>query len=454
MEQTLTAAHALFAERGFTAVTMDDVAAAVGVTKPLLYNYFGNKERLYLACLEQSANALVSTVVDAVAAADRPADALGDGIRAFFGFVEQDRSSWAVLFDETLPANGEIADQVAQYREQILDAVASASLQQFPPDRREQVRVETEALSTAILGAVESPHPLVAADRGDPRQLRRRTPHRDHPAWPPAGLRTPRHHIRRTQPMTPTVRRVAVVGGNRIPFARSNGPYAHASNSDMLAAALDGLIERYNLQGETLGEVVAGAVLKHPRDRDLTREVVLGSKLAPETPAYDVQQACGTGLETAIAVANKIALGQIDAGIAGGVDTTSDAPLALNDDLREVLLDANRIPDTAGRLKLLTRLRPGMIKPSIPANQEPRTGLSMGEHCAIMASEWGITREAQDELTIRSHNALAAAYDKGFQDDLITPYLGLERDQNLRPGSHAGEARRSSSRSSAGPRAR
>ncbi|MGK2936683.1 MAG: acetyl-CoA C-acetyltransferase [Solirubrobacteraceae bacterium] len=234
--------------------------------------------------------------------------------------------------------------------------------------------------------------------------------------------------------MTPTVRRVAVVGGNRIPFARSNGPYAHASNSDMLAAALDGLIERYNLQGETLGEVVAGAVLKHPRDRDLTREVVLGSKLAPETPAYDVQQACGTGLETTIAVANKIALGQIDAGIAGGVDTTSDAPLALNDDLREVLLDANRIPDTAGRLKLLTRLRPGMIKPSIPANQEPRTGLSMGEHCAIMASEWGITREAQDELTIRSHNALGAAYDKGFQDDLITSYLGLERDQNLRPG--------------------
>ncbi|MBJ7331273.1 MAG: acetyl-CoA C-acetyltransferase [Solirubrobacteraceae bacterium] len=234
--------------------------------------------------------------------------------------------------------------------------------------------------------------------------------------------------------MTPSVRRVAVVGGNRIPFARSNGPYAHASNSDMLAAALDGLIERYNLQGETLGEVVAGAVLKHPRDRDLTREVVLGSKLAPETPAYDVQQACGTGLETTIAIANKIALGQIDCGIAGGVDTTSDAPLALNDDLREILLDANRTPDTAGRLKLLTRLRPGMVVPAIPANEEPRTGLSMGEHCAIMASEWGITREAQDELTIRSHNALAAAYDRGFQDDLMTTYLGLERDQNLRPG--------------------
>lgn len=156
MEQTLAAAHALFAERGFTAVTMDDVAAAVGVTKPLLYNYFGNKERLYLACLEESADALVSTVLDAVAAADRPPDALGDGIRAFFRFVSEDRSSWAVLFDETIPASGEIADRVARYREQILDAVANASLQQFPAHTREQVRVETEMLATAILGAVEA----------------------------------------------------------------------------------------------------------------------------------------------------------------------------------------------------------------------------------------------------------------------------------------------------------
>jgi AcrR family transcriptional regulator len=156
MEQTLAAAHALFAERGFTAVTMDDVAAAVGVTKPLLYNYFGNKERLYLACLEESADALVSTVLGAVAAADRPADALGDGIRAFFRFVSEDRSSWAVLFDETIPASGEIADRVARYRDQILDAVASASLQQFPAHAREQVRVETEMLATAILGAVEA----------------------------------------------------------------------------------------------------------------------------------------------------------------------------------------------------------------------------------------------------------------------------------------------------------
>ncbi|HYB23561.1 MAG TPA: acetyl-CoA C-acyltransferase, partial [Solirubrobacteraceae bacterium] len=144
-------------------------------------------------------------------------------------------------------------------------------------------------------------------------------------------------------------RRVAVLGGNRIPFARSNSVYAHASNHDMLVAALDGLVERFGLEGELLGEVAAGAVLKHPRERDLTREAVLSTRLAPQTPGYDVQQACGTGLEAVILVANKIALGQIDAGIAGGADTTSDAPLSLNEDLRRLLLDLNRTPDTIGR---------------------------------------------------------------------------------------------------------
>ena len=169
-------------------------------------------------------------------------------------------------------------------------------------------------------------------------------------------------------------RRVAIVGGNRIPFARSNGTYAHASDQDMLTATLDGLVERFSLEGERLGEVVAGAVLKHARDRDLTRESVLGSKLAPETPAYDVQQACGTGLETVITVANKIALGQIDAGIAGGVDTASDAPIAVNEDLRHILLDINRAKSLPGRARQLTRLRPGQIVPEIPQNAEPRTG--------------------------------------------------------------------------------
>ena len=236
--------------------------------------------------------------------------------------------------------------------------------------------------------------------------------------------------------MNTQTRKVAVVGGNRIPFARSNSVYSQASNQDMLTAALDGLIDRYGLQGETLGEVAGGAVLKHSRDRDLTRESVLSTRLAAETPAYDVQQACGTGLETTILVANKIALGQIDAGIACGVDTTSDAPIALNEDLRETLLEVNRERSTMGKLKTLTKVRPGHIVPAIPRNEEPRTGLSMGEHCAIMATEWEIGREEQDELAVKSHENLAAAYDRGFFDDLITPYIGLERDQNLRPDSN------------------
>jgi acetyl-CoA C-acetyltransferase len=226
----------------------------------------------------------------------------------------------------------------------------------------------------------------------------------------------------------------AILGGNRIPFARSDGPYAHASNQDMLTAALDGLVARFSLQGERVGEVVAGAVLKHSRDFNLTRECVLGSALASDTPAHDVQQACDTGLQAAIDVANKIALGQIECGIAGGVDTASDAPLAVNDELRELLL-ALRRASTAERVKLLGRLRPGHVVPEIPRSAEPRTGLSMGQHQAMTTKRFGITREAQDELAAESHRRLAAAYDRGFFEDLVTPYLGLERDQNLRPDS-------------------
>ena len=227
--------------------------------------------------------------------------------------------------------------------------------------------------------------------------------------------------------------KIAILGGNRIPFARSNGPYAEASNQDMLTAALDGLVARFGLQGERAGEVVAGAVLKHSRDFNLTRECVLGSALDHTTPAYDLQQACDTGLQAALAVAGKIALGQIEWGIAGGVDTTSDAPIAVNEDLRRVLLEVNRTKSVPGRLKLLGHLRPGQIVPEIPRNAEPRTGMSMGEHQAITTERWGITREEQDELTVASHQGLAAAYERGFLDDLVTPYLGLERDQNLRP---------------------
>jgi acetyl-CoA C-acetyltransferase len=232
-------------------------------------------------------------------------------------------------------------------------------------------------------------------------------------------------------------RSVAILGGNRIPFARSGGAYAEASNQDMLTATLDGLVARFGLQGERLGDVVAGAVLKHSRDFNLTREAVLGSTLDHATPAHDVQQACDTGLQAALAVGQKIALGQIDAGIAGGVDTTSDAPIALNDDLRRVLMRANQAKSPIERVKLLGHVRPGQIVPDIPRNAEPRTGLSMGEHQARTTARWGISREAQDELAAASHQRAAAAYERGFFDDLVTPYQGLARDQNLRPDSTA-----------------
>lgn len=230
-----------------------------------------------------------------------------------------------------------------------------------------------------------------------------------------------------------STRRAAVIGGNRLPFARSNGPYAHAGNQDMLTSAIDGLVARFGLQDERLGEVCAGAVLKHSRDHNLTREAVLGSRLSPRTPAYDVQQACGTGLETVILTANKIALGQVDSAVAGGVDTTSDVPIVVHEDLRRVLLAANRAASLGARLKALAGLRPGQLVPAVPSNSEARTGLSMGEHQAVTTREWGITRQAQDELAAASHRNLAAAYERGFFDDLVTPFLGLSRDQNLRP---------------------
>ncbi len=231
------------------------------------------------------------------------------------------------------------------------------------------------------------------------------------------------------------LRPVAIVGGNRIPFARSDKKYARASNQDMLTATIDGLVSRFNLQGERLGLVAAGAVLKHSRDFNLTRETVLGSALSPYTPAYDLQQACGTGLQTIVAVGDAIAAGRIDSGIGGGVDTTSDAPIAVGDDLREFLLSLNRAKSATDRLRLLGNVRPSMLGIEIPRNGEPRTGMSMGDHAAITAKEFGIRREDQDELAAASHQNMAAAYDRGFFDDLVTPFLGLTRDDNLRPGS-------------------
>ncbi len=226
---------------------------------------------------------------------------------------------------------------------------------------------------------------------------------------------------------------VVVVGGNRIPFAKAGGPYARASNHDMLTAALDGLVARFGLSGQRVGEVAGGAVLKHPNDFNLTREAVLSSALAPETPACDLQQACATGLETTMYIANKVALGQLDVGIAAGVDSTSDAPIAISDPLRRILLRANAARDVKGRLRALAGIRPSHLAPLSPRVAEPRTGMSMGEHQAATTRAWGVTREEQDEVAAASHQRLAAAWDDGFFDDLVTPYLGVARDAILRP---------------------
>ncbi|CAN7168296.1 acetyl-CoA C-acetyltransferase [Mycolicibacterium frederiksbergense] len=231
-------------------------------------------------------------------------------------------------------------------------------------------------------------------------------------------------------------RRVAVLGGNRIPFVRSDGAYANASNQDMFTAVLDGLAERFSLRGEKLDAVIGGAVLKHSRDFNLMRESVLGSSLSPYTPAFDLQQACGTGLQAAIAAADGIARGRYQVAAAGGVDTTSDAPIAFGDDLRGVLLSVRRAKSNLDRLKLVGKL-PAALGVEIPTNGEPRTGLSMGEHAAITAKEMGVKRVDQDELAAASHRNMAAAYDRGFFDDLVTPFLGVYRDNNLRPDSSA-----------------
>lgn len=229
-------------------------------------------------------------------------------------------------------------------------------------------------------------------------------------------------------------KRVAVLGGNRIPFARSDGAYAEASNQDMFTAALGGLVDRFGLADQRLGVVVGGAVIKHSRDFNLTRECVLGSRLSSYTPAFDLQQACGTGLQAAIAAADGIAAGRYEVAVAGGVDTTSDAPIGLGDNLRRTLLKLRRSKSNVQRLRLVGTL-PATLGVEIPVNSEPRTGLSMGEHQALTAKEMGIKRVDQDELTAASHRNMAAAYDRGFFDDLVSPFLGLYRDDNLRPDS-------------------
>ena len=228
------------------------------------------------------------------------------------------------------------------------------------------------------------------------------------------------------------VRRVVIVGGLRIPFVRAMGAYAECSNQDMLTAVLRGLVARHQLEGVRLGDVAAGAVLKHARDFNLVRECVLGSGLSPETPGLDLQRACGTSLEAAGLIGMKIALGQIEAGIAGGVDTASDAPIGVNERLRRLMLRSARGRTLGERVSPWLGMRPGHLKPSLPAVVEPRTGLSMGQSCELMARQWGISRESQDELALESHRRAAAAYDEGFYSDLLIDYQGIAQDDNLR----------------------
>lgn len=233
-------------------------------------------------------------------------------------------------------------------------------------------------------------------------------------------------------------RRVAVVGGNRIPFARSNSAYFELSNMTMLTDTLRGLVHKFNLQGKVLGEVVGGAVMKHSRDWNMVRESVLASGLHPNTTAYDIQQACGTGLEAAILVANKIALGQIDAGIACGTDTTSDAPIAVSRGMQRGLMALNAARTRSAKLRAaLGLLNPAYLLPELPGRGEPRTGKSMGEHAQITAHRFGISRQAQDDIALASHLNLAKAYEAGFFNDLVMPYQGLQRDNNLRADSTA-----------------
>jgi acetyl-CoA C-acetyltransferase len=228
------------------------------------------------------------------------------------------------------------------------------------------------------------------------------------------------------------VRRVAIIGGLRIPFARAHGVYASAGNQDMLTATFRAVVDRYHLQGERLGDAIAGAVIKHSKDYNLVRECVLGTALDPQTPGLDVQRACGTSLEAAFLLGNKIALGQVDSGLAGGVDTISDPPIVYPKAYQQLLLKSYRGRTLGQRISPWLGLRPKHLHPVMPGVLEPRTGLSMGESTELMAKRWKISRQDQDLLAFESHTKAAAAWRDGFYDDLVVEYLGLGRDNNIR----------------------
>ena len=231
--------------------------------------------------------------------------------------------------------------------------------------------------------------------------------------------------------VTPS-RRVAILGGTRIPFARANGAYMEASNQPMLTAAVTALVERFGLKNQKLGEVAAGAVIKHSRDWNLARESTLGSGLHPETPAYDLQRACGTSLSAVAQLAHRIAQGEIDCAIAGGADSASDIPLSYSPRLQRTVLSVARNKSWTGKVASIGQLRPWDLAPAAPGIAEPRTGLSMGQHCEEMAKEWKISRREQDEVALASHKNAAAAWLSGFFQDLVVPFNDLQRDNNVR----------------------
>jgi len=232
--------------------------------------------------------------------------------------------------------------------------------------------------------------------------------------------------------MTESMRRVAIVGGSRIPFCRSNTIYAEKSNLDMLTAAIDGVVQRFDIEGVQLDEVMAGAVISHSRDFNLAREAVLSSKLSPLTSGITLQQACGTSLQAALNLAAKIACGQIDSGIAAGTDTTSDAPIVFGNKFAHRMIKLSQARTMKQRLDALKGLSPAELKPVSPTNGEMRTGLSMGQHCERMAQEWEIKRADQDKLAFDSHQRAARAYETGFFDELVTSFNGVSRDNNVR----------------------
>ena len=235
--------------------------------------------------------------------------------------------------------------------------------------------------------------------------------------------------------MSNQIRRIAVIGGSRIPFCRSNTIYSEKTNMDMLTAAIQGVVDRFGLDGKQLDEVVAGAVTTHSKDWNLAREALLSTGLSPLTPGITLQQACGTSLQSAMMIGARIATGQIECGIAAGTDTTSDPPITFGRKFSQRLVKAGAARTSRQRLRAFKGFRPAELKPMLPANGEPRTGMSMGQHCERMAREWKIPREEQDRLAMESHQKAARAYDEGLFDDLVTPWAGVSRDNNIRADS-------------------